>query len=51
VLNRHGGHLGFLDMRVGGLRSRVDDAVALWAKEILGPPPYCTSTNCQRQTP
>ena len=51
VLNRHGGHLGFLDMRVGGLRSRVYDAVALWAKEILGPTPYCTSTNCQRQTP
>jgi predicted alpha/beta-fold hydrolase len=31
VIHKHGGHLGLMDLNLGGLRSRIDDAVIRWA--------------------
>jgi len=33
VIHRHGGHLGLMDLNLGGLRSRIDDAVIRWATD------------------
>lgn len=33
VIHRHGGHLGLMDLNLGGLRSRIDDAVIRWASD------------------
>lgn len=38
VIHRHGGHLGLLDLNLGGLRSRIDDAVVAWAREKTSRP-------------